>query len=196
VNRIILVVSLAACAGLSAGTARADLIRNTFDAGDSATGAAVLGSFAYQTDAVGRLGSLGVTFFEDVHGSLTITAAGQTYSTNAVAGEVSLNGLTLFSDTGRAVLVLELGSPYNGPLFTGISSLPTTLTPGALGGSLFRLDVRPASGTSGPDVLFTGPITSIDGVTTAAQTPEPGGLLLTVLGGLILASRLVARGPT
>jgi hypothetical protein len=200
VKHSILLVGVIVVFAIVARPVRADLISYSFTGTDSSMNRPVSGSFSYDTNVPGQDAVAGQTFFEDVHGNLTITGGGHTYSSNSVAGEVYLSGMTLFSDTGSSLLVVSLAAPDNGQVFSSIGSLPKTLNTSVLGASLFGVYVNPVFNSDGFIVKqgyrLQGPITGVEAVTIASATPEPGGLFLAALGAAVLVRRFKAAGAS
>ncbi len=209
VKRVILIAGVLLGPGLAAGGARADRITYTFTGTDRQTGAAVTGSFAYQTDAPASHVSTEETLFGDVRGSLTITLAGHTDTSGSVSGLLRPGSLLLISGdrTGRGfAITLKPADPGSVTVFPDRSSLPATLNPAALTGSGFSiyqgppLDVPPgqavplaAGNPAAIALLADGPIT-LDSV-TIASVPEPGGLALAALGAAVAGGALSRRRP-
>src|SRR5262249_37034875 len=144
--------------------------------------------------------STGVTF-GDVFGSLSITVGGHTYSSSAVEATLQPGSLRLFnSDTGGGLgLSIFLTSAGSSSVFLTRNVLPTKLTFGDLTGSTFQTSQAPAQpgpGQASPgaiSIVASGTITALNAGEIAEVAPEPGSLLLALLGAGGLACRIRRR---
>jgi hypothetical protein len=202
VKRTISVVVVLLVTGLQVGAARADLVSYSFTAMDSQTGTPVLGSFAYQTNAVASPLSSEASYFL-TSGSMTMTYNGYTYSTTSITAILQPDSLQLSSSNNASgqFLGITLASSGSSTIFSNLSSLPTTLNLSVLNGSTFSIgqEVPPAPpGFASLPLgwqIAAGPISALGSAQEASVSgaPEPGGLLLAALGATVLISRTVRR---
>jgi hypothetical protein len=186
VSRTIAKVGVLVALVLSTGPARGELVSYSFTGTDSITGTPVIGSFSYQTNTPSHLASPDRAIFPDVGGSLTITALGHTYSTNAVGGVFQPDSLFLLhSDSSGPFFAIALTSPDGATVFPQVSFLPPSLNLGSLGGSQFRIaEVNSQTEIAG------GPITLSAPAVIAEAAPEPGALTLAAAALAAAAVRL------
>jgi MYXO-CTERM domain-containing protein len=190
--------------GWLATPAQADLVTYSFVGTDTVSGAAITGSLTYSTDAV--LTSLnlnvGKSGFSDV-GSLSITYAGHTYSSNSIDAILTKGSLNLYS-VGSSTSGVELNLTRNGQslLFSSLTSLPPRLPINDLANSTFFIGFYvppPALGQAAPafeSITASGKITALDFVSVTEVAPEPGALTLGALGlsALMLGTLRRRRG--
>jgi hypothetical protein len=181
--------------GLLTPAARADLVTYTFLGTDTVSGASVTGSLSYSTDAALTSALPGRSYFADVKGSLSITLAGHTYSSDFVHAFLSPHDLllTTYGSPGNKNIEVDLSSKTMSAVFPDPTTLPARLNTNALHGSsfLFGVFVPPAGpGQASPQVeliIANGTITSIDFASIAEVAPEPGTLTSAALGISALA---------
>jgi hypothetical protein len=188
--------------GLLAGRARADLVSYTFSGTDAIPGGGpVLGSFSYQSTAPASYVFASETSFGNVQGSLSLTYGGNTYSSSTISATLQPGGLELYSSnySSGIGLAVILASGNQGTSFTSTTALPASLNTSTLQGSTFSISRFPlpaGPGQAAPQfeaLIASGPISSFGVVSPFAEAPEPGTLVLAVLGALGLASRAARR---
>jgi hypothetical protein len=199
-NRSICSAGVLLSAALLSGQARADLISYTFSGTDEGTNNTVAGTFSYQANApVSYINSSGANFYNAL-GSLSITVGGQTYSSNLISASLYSQGLTL-SNVDRTGLYFELNltTSYSGTLLTNFNNLPSNLNLQTFQGSSYTIGQRPPPPPPGHvgitliRGIASGYITALNVASDAAVAPEPGGVLLAVLGGAGLAFASLCR---